>query len=91
MKNIPKEEKRKIINRLKRAEGQIRGIERLIEDDASLEKIVVQMRAVKSALSAVGWTLFDYEMSIDKNSDVSPDSQVDQIKKTISQLTKLCH
>lgn len=47
------EARAKIINRLKRIEGQIAGVARMIEDDRYCIDILTQMQAVKAALSKV--------------------------------------
>lgn len=39
-----------LLNRLKRAEGQLRGIQRMIEEDQSCLDIAAQMAAVRKAL-----------------------------------------
>lgn len=41
------------INRLKRIEGQVRGISKMVEEDRYCIDILTQMQAVKSALSKV--------------------------------------
>ena len=46
MQNYSKETK----NRLKRAEGQIRGILRIMEENQSCRDVTVQLSAVRSAL-----------------------------------------
>ena len=46
------EEKKKLINRLARIEGQIRGIRNLVENDAYCVDILTQSAAAKSAFSA---------------------------------------
>ena len=40
-----------IINRLKRAEGQLRGIQKMIEDDKECIDIVTQLTAVRSSIN----------------------------------------
>lgn len=45
------EDKCKILNRLKRIEGQVRGIEKMIQSDKDCKDILTQMAAVKSALN----------------------------------------
>ena len=42
--------KNRIINRLSRLEGQIRGVRKMIEDQKECEAIVAQLSAVHSAL-----------------------------------------
>lgn len=39
-----------LLKRLKRAEGQVRGVQRLIDEDADCEKVVQQLAAVRKAL-----------------------------------------
>ena len=46
---VEKEEK-KIVNRLRRVEGQIRGVAQMVEDDRYCIDILNQIQAVKSAL-----------------------------------------
>lgn len=43
-------EKKQLINRLRRVEGQVRGLQRMVEDDAWCPDILSQVAAVKSAL-----------------------------------------
>ncbi|MBG0764360.1 MAG: metal-sensitive transcriptional regulator [Tissierellales bacterium] len=45
---------KKLINRLKRIEGQIKGIERMIEEGKFCGDILTQITAAKSALNSVG-------------------------------------
>lgn len=50
-----KQEQKDIINRLKRAEGQLRGIQRMVEDNQECIDIVTQLSAVRSSInSAMG-------------------------------------
>lgn len=46
------EEKKALITRLKKAEGQIRGIERMIEGDAYCPDVLIQVLAVSNALNS---------------------------------------
>ena len=46
------EEKKKLLTRLKKAEGQIRGIQKMIEDDLYCPDILIQVSAVTSALNS---------------------------------------
>jgi len=46
-------------NRLKRIEGQIRGINRMIQEDIYCDDILNQMAAVQSALISAGEKLLD--------------------------------
>ncbi|MGG5358550.1 MULTISPECIES: metal-sensitive transcriptional regulator [unclassified Enterococcus] len=46
-------EKKKVINRLKRAEGQLRGIQAMIDDEKECIDIVTQLSAVRSSIDRV--------------------------------------
>ncbi|HEM3216734.1 TPA: metal-sensitive transcriptional regulator [Streptococcus suis 2524] len=46
-------EKKKMINRLKRAEGQLRGIQKMIEEDQECIDIVTQLSAVRSSINSM--------------------------------------
>ncbi len=48
----PEEERKKLINRLSRIEGQIRGIKSMIERDAYCADVLTQSAAAGAALSA---------------------------------------
>ena len=46
------EQKKKLVNRLKRLEGQIRGIQAMVEQDAYCNDILIQSAAVNAAINA---------------------------------------
>jgi DNA-binding FrmR family transcriptional regulator len=48
------EDKRKIVNRLRRIEGQVRGIEKMVEEDRYCIDVLTQVGAVMTALESVG-------------------------------------
>ncbi len=43
----------KLNNRLKRAEGQIRGIQRMMEDERECQDVVTQLSAVRSSIDRI--------------------------------------
>ncbi|MFC4389158.1 metal-sensing transcriptional repressor [Gracilibacillus marinus] len=50
-------EKQKVMNRLKRIEGQVRGIQKMVEEDRYCVDILVQISAIQSALKNVGFSV----------------------------------
>lgn len=46
------EQKKKLLNRLKRIEGQVRGIQNLIEQNAYCNDVLIQSAAVNAAMNA---------------------------------------
>ncbi|MCL6452686.1 MAG: metal-sensitive transcriptional regulator [Alicyclobacillus sp.] len=51
--------KDELLRRLRRIEGQVRGIQRMIEEDRYCVDILVQISAVKSAMQQVGLTILE--------------------------------
>src|SRR5699024_6213313 len=52
-------EKQAVINRLKRIEGQVRGVEKMINEDRYCVDILVQISAIDAALKKVGYSLME--------------------------------
>lgn len=48
------ENKTKLLNRLKRIEGQVRGLQRMIEEERDCHEILSLLAGVRSALGATG-------------------------------------
>jgi len=57
-----KPERKKVLDRLRRIEGQIRGLQRLIEEDAPCIDILTQVSAVTSAIKKTGGAVFSNYM-----------------------------
>jgi DNA-binding FrmR family transcriptional regulator len=55
-------EKKKIIARLKRIEGQVRGLQRLIEADAPCVDVLTQVSAVTAAMKKTGGAIISTHM-----------------------------
>lgn len=51
-KERSEEEQKKMINRLNRIEGQVRGIRKMVENDIYCPEILVQVSAVNAALNS---------------------------------------
>jgi DNA-binding FrmR family transcriptional regulator len=56
------EDDARILNRLARIEGQVRGLQRMIEEGKDCEDILAQLAAAKSALDRVGTHLISHHM-----------------------------
>ncbi|WP_163364538.1 metal-sensing transcriptional repressor, partial [Escherichia coli] len=50
---MKRENKPKLLNRLSRIEGQVRGVARMVEEDRYCIDVLTQLRAVRAALSRV--------------------------------------
>ncbi|MFN8223299.1 MAG: metal-sensitive transcriptional regulator [Gaiellales bacterium] len=52
-------ERAKLLGRLRRIEGQVRGLERMVEDDRYCIDILTQIAATMTALEAVGLRILE--------------------------------
>ena len=52
-------EKQKILNRLRRLEGQVRGLHKMVDEDRDCQDILTLVAGIKSALNAAGDALFE--------------------------------
>ena len=52
-------EKDQVMNRLRRIEGQVRGIQKMVEEDRYCIDVLQQLSAVQAALDKVGLKLLD--------------------------------
>lgn len=83
-------EKRALINRLKRIEGQIRGIVGMVERDVYCTDILTQAVAVSSAVSAFSRELLSSHISSCVVNDIKEDrpGAVDELLKTVLSLVR---
>ncbi|HDY69865.1 MAG TPA: transcriptional regulator [Actinobacteria bacterium] len=52
----------KVLNRLRRVEGQVRGLQRMISEDKRCEDVLTQLAATRAALDRVGVFLITHRM-----------------------------
>ena len=62
MEHLPQEDAARLINRLRRVEGQSRGLQRMIEEGRSCDEVFTQLAATKAALDRVGVLLISLKM-----------------------------
>jgi len=55
-------ERRRILNRLRRLEGQVRGLQSMIQTEKECEAVLTQVMAARSALNQVGMHVIGYAM-----------------------------
>ncbi|SKC70081.1 DNA-binding transcriptional regulator, FrmR family [Maledivibacter halophilus] len=53
------EEKQSLLKRLKRIEGQVKGIQKMLEEDRCCNDILIQVAAVRSAMNKVGGLILE--------------------------------
>ena len=77
------EEKKKLMNRLNRIEGQIRGIQKMLENDAYCNDILVQSSAVSAAMNAFNKELLSSHIPQEGKTEVA-----DELMNTLQKLMK---
>jgi DNA-binding FrmR family transcriptional regulator len=80
--------KPRLLNRLKRIEGQVRGVARMIEEDRYCIDVMTQLRAVRAALSRVEGELLKGHLDHCIESAIVSGDQLEQRKKA-SELIEL--
>jgi len=80
--------KKNVLSRMKRIEGQVRGIQGMIEAGKECEDILVQVRAVRSALQSTNKLILKrYMLKCHEESMESGDTQEESMEKLINVLT----
>jgi DNA-binding FrmR family transcriptional regulator len=51
-----------LLRRMRRIEGQARGIQRMLDEGSDCEQVIIQVGAIKSALNRVGMKLIACQM-----------------------------
>jgi CsoR family transcriptional regulator, copper-sensing transcriptional repressor len=84
-------EKQQLVNRLKRIEGQVRGIQKMIEEDRYCVDIIVQISAINAALKKVGFNLLESHTNSCVSSAIKSgngEEHIEELMKVIKQFSK---
>ena len=84
------EDKKKLMNRLKRIEGQIRGIQSMLENDAYCNDILIQSAAVNAAINAFNKEILSRHIHTCVVRDIKDGKLdvVDELTATVQKLMK---
>ncbi len=84
------EEYKRLLNRLSRIEGQIRGIRKMVESDAYCTDILIQVSAVTAALNAFNKELLSNHIHTCVADDIrqGKDETIDELCDTLQKLMK---
>lgn len=84
------EERKSLMNRLKRIEGQVRGLQNMLEQDAYCADILTQSAAVTAALNAFSRDLLTRHLHTCVVRDIraGDDSAVDELDTLVRKLIK---
>lgn len=89
-KNRDEKEYKDLMNRLKRIEGQVRGVEGMLENGAYCTDILMQVSAVTSALNSFNKALLANHMRscVAENIREGNDDVIDELVITLQKLMK---
>ncbi|MFC7395363.1 metal-sensing transcriptional repressor [Scopulibacillus cellulosilyticus] len=85
------QEKKQIVNRLKRIEGQVRGLQKMVEDDRYCVDILIQISAIQAALKKAGYSLLERHTKTCVASAIKEgegEHHIDELMKVIQQFSK---
>ncbi len=84
------EQKKKLLNRLKRIEGQIRGIQSMLERDAYCNDVLMQSAAALAALNAFNRELLSSHIHTCVARDIKAgnDQVIDELMTTLEKLIR---
>ncbi|GAB2989356.1 metal-sensitive transcriptional regulator [Actinotalea caeni] len=80
-----------VLKRLRRVEGQVRGVARMVEDDAYCIDVLTQISAVTKALQAVGLGLLDDHLShcVVDAARTSPEAGAEKVAEASAAIARL--
>lgn len=89
-KQVIQPNKKKLLSRLKRIEGQVRGVASMIEEDRYCIDILTQIAAMRSALDAVSLTLLEDHTKhcVSKAVKNGDEAAIDELMSVIKRLRK---
>jgi DNA-binding FrmR family transcriptional regulator len=75
---------KKLVDRLSRVEGQIRGLRKMLEEGRNCEEVLNQLLAARSGLERAGMVILDRHLAdcILEGADVAPE-RMDQLRHTL--------
>lgn len=77
--------KEMLLKRLRRIEGQVRGLEKMIIDDRDCESLITQLAAVRSAIESVGALVLNNYMKLCFRGGTETESDsIDSLARAIS-------
>lgn len=85
------ESKDDIQKRLRRIEGQVRGIQKMIDEEKTCTDIITQVAAVRAAVNRVGGLILEkYSMNCIRNAATSEDQEkvLEELAKTMQSFMK---
>lgn len=89
-KERPEKEYKDLVNRLNRIEGQVRGIKKMVENDAYCTDILIQVSAVNAALNSFNKVLLANHIRTCVAEDIraGKEETIDELVMTLQKLMR---
>ncbi|MBM7710252.1 metal-sensitive transcriptional regulator [Enterococcus lemanii] len=82
-------ENKKVIHRLRRAEGQLRGIQKMIEEEQECMDVITQLSAVRSSIDRVmGMIMAENLKNCFIDPEADPAAQTKKLEQAINMIIK---
>jgi DNA-binding FrmR family transcriptional regulator len=75
-----------VVNRIKRAQGQLSGVLRMLEEGRDLQEIVNQLKAVSRALDRAGFAIIAAELREAARQGAVSEEELDNLEKVFLSL-----
>ena len=84
MSDRPESTDKDVIVRLRRIEGQIRGIQRMLDEDRACEQMLTQLMAVRASIDQVGLLLMETHIETCLLKDLKADpGRLEELRQTL--------
>ncbi len=75
-----------VVNRIKRAQGQLSGVLRMLEEGRDLQEIINQLKAVSRALDRAGFAIIAAELRESARRGAVSDEELDELERVFLSL-----
>jgi DNA-binding FrmR family transcriptional regulator len=85
------DQKDRLLNRLRRVEGQVRGVEKMVEEDRYCIDVITQISAIQAALDKVALGLLEDHARhcvVGGHGSGKPDELTDELMAAVGRLVK---
>ncbi|MFT6146920.1 MAG: DNA-binding FrmR family transcriptional regulator [Myxococcota bacterium] len=88
--HLSEDDHKRLVARLKRAEGQLSGVRRMVQEDGNCVDVLLQLQAVRGALAKVGQLVLRNHVetcvttSLRGDDDAQKDQQIDELMEVFA-------
>jgi len=76
-------EKTKVLHSLRRVEGQLRGIQKMVDEGRPCDEVLVQLVAAHSAIGRIGTDILLNEVGCRVQQDLTPEKELERLERLL--------